>query len=180
MTAECIRNRVPLGGGLARNGNDHVTLDESGLGGRRRGAVVEGGYNGCHLGGDLADAACQNHPGKDQVGDQEVHTDPGQHNDRLRPERLLPVGASEVGWTHLFKRIHPDDPNVATEGNQLDAVFRLSFTDRPQLRPEAEEELGRLHLGRLGGNEMPGLVGHHEEDDREDCREGTQHETGPS
>ena len=51
--------------------------------------------------------------------------------------------------------------------DRLDAVLGLAATERPQARPEADEELGGLHARAAGGDEVPGLVEHDHEDDAE-------------
>ena len=80
-----------------------------------------------------------------------------------RGKRLLPVGAGLVGWVDLVEVVHADDAHERTERQGPHAVLGLAATEAPQPRTEAEEELGGLHPGPLGGREVAHLV---EEDRR--------------
>src|SRR4029453_16817177 len=74
-----------------------------------------------------------------------------------RPNRtgaVLPDLARPV----LGGREHADEPYVAAEGEDLEAVLRLSASSRPQGAAEADEVLGGLDVETLPGHEMPNLM----------------------
>ena len=105
---------------------------------------------------------------EDEVGDDEVGGHARQDDERLRPERLRPVRPVFVLGIHLVDGAHPDDLDVGTERDRLDAVFGLTALERPDPGSEAEEELGDLHPGRLGREIVAGLVG---DDEEHECDE---------
>src|SRR5215218_724519 len=74
----------------------------------------------------------------------------------------------EVGV--VLVRAHAGDLAEAPEGQGLDAVLGLAAAERPDGRPEAEEEALDLHPEELGGGEVPALVqedGQHQSEDEE-------------
>jgi hypothetical protein len=88
------------------------------------------------------------------------------------PVRLGPVGPLLVGGVDLLHVAHADDADVAARRDGLDAVLGLAPAERPQPRPEAQEELGDLHARPFGHDEMAELVEHDHPDD------GHQHPDG--
>ena len=81
----------------------------------------------------------------------------------------LPVeGARLVGRVDLLQRRVADDLHEAAERDRLDAVLGLSPAPRPQCGAEAHEELRRLHPEPLGGQEVPGLVQDHRDEEGDD------------
>ena len=91
--------------------------------------------------------------------------DAGKHDDRFLPERSGAVRPVGILSGNGFAGAHPDDPDVSAEGYRLDPIFGLATGDRPQLRPKAEEGLGRLHVERLGRHEMTTFVDHDHQND---------------
>ena len=100
--------------------------------------------------------------------EQEVDGDAREDHDEPVLGAARPERAGLVGGVDLLHGVHPDDAHVAAERERLRAVLGLATAERPQTRPEAEEELGGLHPRALGGEEVPELVEHHEEDDADD------------
>ncbi len=92
---------------------------------------------------------------------------------RLRAT-LSTIGTGLVGRIDLLAVVHADDPDVAAERQRLHAVLRLAATERPDSRPEAEEELADLHARAPGGDVVTGLVEHDHRDDPHD-----QHDRRP-
>ena len=72
----------------------------------------------------------------------------------------VPERAGLVGRVDLLEVGHPDDADVAAGGDRLHAVLGLAPPERPEARPEADEELGDLHARALGGDVVAGLVEH--------------------
>ena len=60
----------------------------------------------------------------------------------------------------LLVGVHADDADVSAEREGLDAVLGLAPLGGPELGPEAEEELGHLHVDGLGREEVAALVDH--------------------
>jgi hypothetical protein len=58
----------------------------------------------------------------------------------------------------FLERVHSGDLHVAAEREDRDAVLGLTPLRRPELRPEADEELVHLDAERLRGREVSGLV----------------------
>src|SRR5207245_2363672 len=56
-------------------------------------------------------------------------------------------------------------------GDRLDAVLGLAAAERPQRRPEADEEPARLHPEPLRREEVAELVQHHRHEQRDDEEE---------
>ena len=81
--------------------------------------------------------------------------------------RALAVGAGLVGGIDLLEVGHADDAHVAAGGDRLHAVLGLAAAERPEARPEADEELGDLHARALGRPVVAELVEHDHEDDAE-------------
>ena len=97
---------------------------------------------------------------------EEVHDRAGRRHEQPLRVRLLAVGAGLVlGRRRRLEVAHPDDADVGAERDALDAVLGLAALERPDLRPEAEEELGDLHARPLGGEVVAELVqeDHHDE-----------------
>jgi len=67
-----------------------------------------------------------------------------------------------------FRSSHARDLHVTAGKNRANAVARFADGRRPDDRPEADEEISDLHPRALGRDEVTELVGHHDEDDRED------------
>ena len=64
---------------------------------------------------------------------------------------------------NLLLRVHAGDLHVAAERDRFDPVLGLAALERPDRRPEEEEEALDPHPRRLGGDEVAGLV----EDDQQ-------------
>src|SRR5690606_30771499 len=156
------------------DGDDPVAYADVGRGGGGGDTVASLDDVGDHR-DRLADAGGDDGPEEHDEGHEEVHPDAGEDHHRLLPERLLPVGAADVLGGHLLEGVHPDDADVPAGGDRLDAVFGLPPLDRPQLRPEPEEELGGFHAGGFGSEEVAGLVCHHEQGDGDDGDEASDH-----
>ena len=75
----------------------------------------------------------------------EVHGGSGDRDTEARPERLLSVGAGLVGGIDLLEVVHPDDADVGAGRDGLHPELGLTAAERPDLRSEPDEELGRLH-----------------------------------
>jgi hypothetical protein len=88
----------------------------------------------------------------------EVHGGTGHRHADPLPERLLAVGARFVGGIDRLDVVHPDDLHVGAGRDGLDAVFGLATVGGPDAGTEAQEELGGLHAGPLGHDEVAELV----------------------
>ena len=119
----------------------------------------------------FGDAATDDHHEEQQERDEQVHGDTREHDLHAIAVAALPVGAGLVFGIDLFEAAHADDPHVAAERERLHAVLGLSALERPQARPEPEEELGDLHARALRGDVVAGLVEHHHEHDADDDRQ---------
>src|SRR5690606_30500544 len=76
-------------------------------------------------------------------------------------QRLEWTGAGRAelaGVVAGFGREHADHPDVAAEGDRLDAVFGLAAPPRPDRPSEPDHVLGDLDPEQLGGDEVPDLV----------------------
>ena len=94
-----------------------------------------------------------------------MHGRPGQRHRHLPGVALGPVGPRLVTLGHLVEVVHADDPHVGTGRDALDAVLGLALLERPDPRPETDEELGHLHSRPLGGQVVTELV--HEDHEHE-------------
>ncbi len=100
-------------------------------------------------------------------GEQQVHQRSGGDHEHPPGIRLLPVGPRLVGRRHLVEVVHADDPHERSERQQAHAVLGLAAVEAPQPRPEADEELRRLHARHPGGDEVAELVEEHRHEDPE-------------
>jgi hypothetical protein len=82
-----------------------------------------------------------------------------------------------VGRVDVLVGVHPDDPDVATERDGLDAVLGLPSLRRPEAGTKTQEELRRLHPRRFGREEVARFVDHDEERDGDDHRQAAEHKT---
>ena len=98
--------------------------------------------------------------------------EPATATDRPRPVALLAVGAGLVLGRHLLEVVHADDAHVGAGGDGLHAVLRLAPPERPDAGPEAQEELGDLHAGSPGHEEVAQLVEEDAHDERHHDEEG--------
>ena len=105
---------------------------------------------------------------QDRQGDRDVHRRPGADHDDPLPDRLVVVGAGRDLGRKLLLGVHPGDFHEAARGDRPDPVLGLAPFERDQLRREEEEEALDPHPGRLGGEEVPGLV---EDDQRREAEE---------
>ena len=69
-------------------------------------------------------------------------------------ERLLAVRAGLVLRRHLVEVVHADDAHERAERQGPHAVLGLAAAEAPQAGTEAEEELGGLHPGHPGRDEV--------------------------
>src|SRR5207244_907404 len=63
---------------------------------------------------------------------------------------------------------HAGDLHVTAEGDRADSVLDTVARRLEDRRPEAEVELARRHAHRARGEEVPGLVDHHEKREPDD------------
>ena len=88
--------------------------------------------------------------------------DPAEPTMMPLAEGLLAVGPGLVLVGHVLEHGEPGDADVAPGRDGLDPVLGLAPPDRPQPGAEADEVLGDLHAGPLGGGEVAQLVQHHD------------------
>src|SRR6201999_1930453 len=86
--------------------------------------------------------------------DDEMHDRTGNQHDGSLAGRLLVEGSVLVLRRELLERRHALDLHEAAGWDRLDAVLRLAATERPDRRPEADEEPRRLHAVVLRGREV--------------------------
>ena len=120
------------------------------------------------LGPSLDATLAGDHHEEQHEGDDQVDGDPGEDHGEALPGRALAERAGLVGRVDLFHVGHADDAHVAAGGDRLHAVLGLAPGERPEARPEPEEELGDLHARALGRPVVAELVEHHHEDDADD------------
>src|SRR6266498_540305 len=105
---------------------------------------------------------------EDQEGDYEVGHRAGQDDDGALPHRLGSERPGILFGSGFLEGVHPCDSDISARGDGLHAILRLPSPERPQARPEADEELLDLDAEQLGGEEVAGLVDHHHDDEGHD------------
>src|SRR5207342_1730829 len=100
-----------------------------------------------------------------------VHRRAGGDDDDPLPDRLSVVGAVLVLRRHLLLRVHAGDFHVAAKWDRFDPVLGFTPFERPQGRPEEEEEALDPHPGRLRGDVVPTLV---EDDQQREAEEDVE------
>src|SRR5439155_19013718 len=106
--------------------------------GLRGGAVRD---DGAHCSARaLGDSPAHDHREEEHERDEEVDGDAGDHNLHPVAVATLAIRARLVLRVDLLEVAHPDDAHVAAEWERLHAVLGLAASERPQSRPEPEEE----------------------------------------
>ena len=108
---------------------------------------------------------------EDREGEDDVDRRAGADHDDPLPDRLFVVAAVLFPRRQLVVGVHAADLHVAARGDRGDPVLGLAPFDRPDLRPEEEEEPLDPHPGRLGGEEVPRLV---EDDQQREAEEDAE------
>ena len=155
------RSEIPVLHGDASDRQDDVTrADAGGLG-----AAVGGDVANLRA-GPIDELAARGEDAEEQHDrEQQVHQRPGRDDQHSPGIRLLPVRPRFVGRWHVVEVVHPDDPHEGAERQQAHAVLGLAAVEAPQPGPEPDEELGGLHAGEPGGDEVTELVEEHGHED---------------
>ena len=160
-----LHGLFPTVQGYTVDGGHDISVQHTRYGGRAGHSRGDLAADPLHRGGQFGGTGVPEQAEQQQERGQEVERHPGQHHHRLLPEGLLPIRAARVDRVDLLADTHAGDPHVAAEQEHLHTEFGLSAAERPQSRPEAEEELGGLHSGGAGRPVVTGLV---HDDERRD------------